>query len=196
MNESVAQKTQQLVMLAKRDDRAALEKLCSVYAERIRRVVRFRMGPQLRSQLESMDIVQEALYVGLRDLSQFTHERDGDFMRWLSHIAENRIRDNMDRMRAAKRDVRKEVSVGTWRGKRSPVVTTTPSVMLSRKEELDRLEMAMDRIKAEYREVLLLSKIEGLSHEEIGQKLNKSPNAVAKLLSRALVAAAREYRQI
>lgn len=195
MGESVVQKTQQLVALAKDGDQAAIERLCGVYAERIRRIVRFRMGPQLRSQMESMDIVQDALFAGLSDLGQFEYGKNGDFMRWLSRIAENRIKDNVDRMHAAKRDVRREAPVETWSAVRSPIVTTTPSVILARKEQYDHLESAMDRIKPEYREVIILSRIENRSNREIGRKLEISPNAVSKLLARAIVAVAKEYRK-
>ena len=194
MCESVAERTQQLVALAKEGDEAAVERLCRLYAERIRRIVRFRMGPQLRSQVESMDIVQDALFEGPRDLGQFEHGKDGDFMRWLSRIAENRIKDNVDRMHAAKRDVRREAPVETWSAVRSPIVTTTPSVVLARKEQYDHLESAMDRIKPEYREVIILSRIENRSNREIGRKLKISPNAVSKLLARAIVAVAKEYK--
>jgi len=144
--------------------------------------------------MESMDIVQDALFEGLRDLGQFKQGKDGDFMRWLSRIAENRIKDKIDRMHAAKRDVRKEVRVQTWRGIRPPIATTTPSIVFARKEQYDRLESAMDRIKPQYREVIIMAKIEGRSNQEIGRKLNMSQNAVSKLLSRAIVAVAKEYK--
>lgn len=194
MCESVVQRTQQLVALAKQGDEGAMARLFGIYAERIRRIVRFRMGPQLRSQMESMDIVQDALFAGLRDLGQFEYGKNGDFMRWLSRIAENRIKDNIDRMHAAKRDIRKEAAAQTWHRMRSPVVTTTPSVVLDRKEQYDHLESAMDRIKPQYREVILMAKIEGRPLQEIGRKLNLSQNAVSKLLSRAIVAVAKEYK--
>jgi RNA polymerase sigma-70 factor (ECF subfamily) len=60
--------------------------------------------------------------------------------------------------------------------------------VLSLREELDRLERAMDRLKPEYRQVVMLAKIEGLSCKEIAGRLSKSPAAVAMSLSRAIVA--------
>jgi len=75
-------------------------------------------------------------------------------------------------------------------------VTTTPSAVLVRSEELNRLERAMDRLKDEYREVLLLAKIEGLAHKDIAERMNRSAAAVAKLLSRAIVALANEFESL
>jgi RNA polymerase sigma-70 factor (subfamily 1) len=201
---SIDQNTHQLVSSAQKGDRFALEQLCNVYAERIRRIVRLRVGPELRTQLESMDLVQDALIAAVTDLKDFKDHDDGDFMRWLVKITENRIRDRVDHIHAAKRDIRRQVrpeddseneSSSGKPYQRSPIVTTTPSVMLARREELDRLEKAMDRLTDDYHKVLLLAKIEGLPHEQIAERMKRSPAAVAKLLSRAIVALANEFEK-
>jgi RNA polymerase sigma-70 factor (ECF subfamily) len=196
MSDLALKKTQQLVTMAQEGDDIALDQLCSVYGERIRRIVRFRMGPALRAQLESMDLVQETLIEAIKDLGDFTFSNDGDFLRWLSSIVENTIRDNVDRIHAAKRDVRRQVSLNRIATHTNhpgldghlPAATTTPSVVLSLREDLDKLEQAMDRLKPQYREVLVLAKIEGLSCKEIAAKQKKNPAAVAMSLSRAIVA--------
>jgi len=189
-------KTQQLVTLAKQGDRSALDQLCVVYGERIRRVIRLRMGKELRSRLESMDMVQDVLMCALRDLGDFTYISEGDFMRWLWKIAENRIRDNLDKLHADKRDIRKEIPLeddaSDSRNDRTrifePARNTTPSVIMSQREELDKLEKAVDKLKPEYRKVIILAKIEGLSYKEIGDRLGKSADAAGHLLLRAMVA--------
>jgi len=154
------------------------------------------MGKELRSKLESMDLVQDVLFSALRDLGDFTYKDEGDFLRWLSKIAENRLRDNVDKFHADKRDIRKEIRLdnhGPTTGGRffafpGPIHATTPSVIMSRKEELEELAKAMDELKPEYKEVIVLAKIEGLSYKEISDKLGKSSEAVRKLVSRAMAA--------
>lgn len=196
MNNRLSHKTQYLVTLAKEGDNSALNQLCNVYGERVRRIIRLRMGRELRSQLESMDLVQDVLVSALRDLGDFTYRSEGDFLRWLGKIAENRIRDNLDKLHAHKRDIRKEAPLydyaSTSRDDRArvlePARNTTPSVILSRREELDKLEKAIDQLKPEYREVIVLAKIDGLSYQEIGDRLGKSTDAVGHLLLRAMVA--------
>jgi len=59
---------------------------------------------------------------------------------------------------------------------------------MSKKEDLDKLEKAIDELKSDYREVIVLSKIDGLSYKEIGDRLGKSIDSVGHLLSRAMVA--------
>jgi RNA polymerase sigma-70 factor (ECF subfamily) len=71
---------------------------------------------------------------------------------------------------------------------RGPIQAATPSVILSKKEDLDKLEKALDKLKPEYREVIVLAKIEELSYAEIADRLGKSVNAVGHLISRAMIA--------
>ena len=80
MSNLALKKTQQLVTMAQEGDNTALDQLCSVYGERVRRIVRFRMGPALRANLESMDLTQEALIEAIKDLGDFTFSNDGDFL--------------------------------------------------------------------------------------------------------------------
>ena len=192
---NIDQKTQELVTLAKGGNEPALEQLCRIYGERVRRIIRLRMGNELRSKLESMDMVQDVLMCAFRDLEEFTYTSEGDFLRWLGQIAENRIRDNLDKLRADKRDIRKEIPLQDDATKSrddrarvfEPARNTTPSVILSKKEELDKLEKAIDKLKPEYKEVIIWAKIDGLSYKEIGSRLGKSADAAGHLLLRAMV---------
>ncbi len=196
MRDNFANRTQQLVALAKDGNDSALNQLCNVYGERVHWIIRLRMGKELRSKLESMDLVQDVLVSALRDLGDFTYKDEGDFLRWLSKIAENRLRDNVDKLHADKRDIRKEVRLdnhgpttgGRFFAVRGPIHATTPSVIMSRREDLDELAKAVDELKPEYKEVIVLTKIEGLSYKEISDKLGKSSEAVRKLVSRAMAA--------
>ena len=189
-------KTERLVALAQAGDNSALDQLCRVYGERIRRIVRLRMGSEIRSKLDSMDVVQDALFSAFEGLSGFVYKNEGDFLRWLSTIAQNALRDNLDRLHADKRDIRREIPLGsntrtTARGSvKTPraIEPTTPSVIMSRKEELDKLEKAMDKLKPEYREVIVWAKIDRLSYREIGERLSKSADAAGHLLLRAMEA--------
>jgi RNA polymerase sigma-70 factor (ECF subfamily) len=154
------------------------------------------MGKELRSKLESVDLVQDVFVSALKDLGNFTYKNEGDFLRWLSGITENRLRDNLDKLHADKRDIRKEVRLNTHRptiedsfaAALEPIDATTPSVIFSKREELSKLAKAIDALKPEYREVIVLTKVEGLSYREIGDKLGRSADAARMLFSRAMAA--------
>ncbi|MHC4191676.1 MAG: sigma-70 family RNA polymerase sigma factor [Planctomycetota bacterium] len=193
MRNTVDQKTQHLVALG---DESALDRLCTVYGPRVLWLVRLRMGKELRSKLESVDLVQDVFISALKDLGNFTYRNEGDFVRWLARITENRLRDNLDKLHADKRDIRKEVRLNTHKptiedsfaAALEPIDATTPSVIISKREEFDQLAKAIDKLKPEYREVIVLTKVEGLSYSQIGDKLGRSADAARMLFSRAMAA--------
>ncbi|MHC4594406.1 MAG: sigma-70 family RNA polymerase sigma factor [Planctomycetota bacterium] len=204
MRHTTVRKTQELVALAQDGDNSALDQLCRVYGERVQRIVRLRMGRELRGKLESMDLVQDAFVAAVKDLGNFEYRNDGDFLRWMSKIAENRIRDNLKRLHRDKRDIRREAPIDyrvpTAEGSPAlmpePIRTTTPSVIVSVSEELDKLENAMNLLKPEYREVIVLTQIEGLPFKEIGDMLGKSPDAVRMLVARAMAALTSAFERV
>lgn len=189
-------KTQHLVALAKEGDAAAVNQLCDVYGERVRRMIRFRLDRRLRPKLDSVDVVQDVLILALGRLQDFSYSNEGDFLRWLSRIAENKLRDIWDQFHAGKRDIHKEIpfrkeggnTAGDALGAAEPVGETTPSVIMRKKEALDKLEKALDQLKPQYKEIIVLKRIEGLSHAEIAARLGTSARAVRMLLARAMAA--------
>ncbi|MHC4206846.1 MAG: sigma-70 family RNA polymerase sigma factor [Planctomycetota bacterium] len=204
MKHSFDSNTRQLVTFAKKGDELALNQLCSVYAERVKWMVRFRMNKEVRSKMESMDLVQEVMIHVLRGLGDFTYENEGDFVRWLSKIAENAFYDNLDKLYAGKRNIRREArldvfksgSAGNFKGVPGPIDVTTPSSIMSKREDLVRLEKSIDKLKPKYREVIILAKIEQLSYNQIGEKLGVSAAAVKMLVSRAIVELAGAFGSI
>ena len=196
MRLTVNDRTRHLVALAQDGGESALNQLCKVYGPRVLWIIRLRMGAELRSKLESVDLVQDVFLSALKDLGSFTYKTEGDFLRWLSRIAENRLRNQLQRLHANKRDIRKEVRLNGYRptaedslvAALDAVDTRTPSAIMSKREELDKLAKAIDALRPEYREVIVLTKVEGLSYREIGDKLGRSADAARMLFSRAMAA--------
>jgi RNA polymerase sigma-70 factor (ECF subfamily) len=151
-----------------------------------------------------MDLVQDAFVAAVKDLGQFEYRDEGDFLRWMSKIAENKIRDNLKRLHADKRDIRREVPIDhrvptagdSCPRMPEPIRTTTPSVIFSVSEELDKLENAMNLLKPQYREVIVLNQIDGLSLKKIGDRLSKSPDAVRMLVARAMASLASAFERV
>jgi RNA polymerase sigma-70 factor (ECF subfamily) len=162
------------------------------------------MGREIRPRLDSMDLVQDALISALGGLKDFTYKNEGDFLRWLARITQNQLRDNLDKIYTDKRDIRKEVRLENYGpttgrgfvGNPDPIAATTPSVIMSKKEDLDKLERAIDQLKPDYREVIVLAKVEGLSYKEIADKLGKTIDSVGHLLSRAMLALTETFAAI
>ena len=124
--------TEQLLTLAREGDESALDRLCRIYSERVRWMIRLRMGGELRSKLESMDVVQDALIHALGGLESFTYTNEGDFVRWLSKIVEHTLCEHWDRLHADKRNIRKEVRLRSLRSTTGSSARSAPRVMRQR----------------------------------------------------------------
>ncbi|GJM23040.1 MAG: hypothetical protein DHS20C15_29550 [Planctomycetota bacterium] len=100
--------TLQLVHRAQAGDREALDALFARYEDRVRAIVRMRLGRRLRQRVESGDILQNTFMAALEGLDRFEVRNEASFIAWLSRIAEYQIRDAADFHRAAKRDLDRE----------------------------------------------------------------------------------------
>ena len=63
----------------------------------------------------------------------------------------------------------------------------TPDQAVIAAEEWSRVEAAFDQLTSDQREVVTLTRIVGLSHADVGEKLGKKPEAVRQIMHRALV---------
>jgi len=59
-----------------------------------------------------------------------------------------------------------------------------------------RLEKAIDALKPEYKEIIILTKIEGLGYQDIAERVGKSSEAVRKLVSRAMTALINAFESV
>jgi RNA polymerase sigma-70 factor (ECF subfamily) len=69
-----------------------------------------------------------------------------------------------------------------------------PVTQADRKDRLELLAQAIEKLSDDHREVILQMKIEGRSAREIGERMGRSENAVHLLLSRALKRLAEELK--
>ena len=172
-------------------DPAAVEELLGQHLDGLRAFVRLRMGRLVRSREETVDVVQSICREVLGDLDRFEYRGAGAFRHWLYTRAENKLRDRGRFWRRERRDPAREVAgtldpgeeVGALAGAASLV---TPSQHATAKEELERLEAAFAELPADYREVILLARVVGLTHAEIAERIGRSTSATWTLLSRAL----------
>ena len=196
--------TQVLLRRVRTGDKEALNKLYNRYGLRVLAAVRARLGAELRQKVESWDIVQDAMMASLRNVSDFDNSSDGAFMRWLDQIVENRIRDKIDFFHAGKRDLRQECPLpGARLSDSSPPLdipnkngVPSPTKLLVLKEDLARLEKALDTLPQKSRELIVAVKIEQQTHQEIGDALGKSADAVRMQVNRAMAALTRAFQQL
>lgn len=199
--------TQILVEQAQGGDRDALNQLCNRYLQRVFAAVRIRLGAKLRRRVESCDIVQSVMMEAVRGIDRFEFRTEGAFLNYLNKLVENRIRDKADHWAAQKRNPDREVSVYGARSQDAAIPldipedsgALTPSRVLSLKEDLSRLETAMDLLaekSTEYWDLVVAVKIEGRTYREIAEETGTSEDAVRMRLKRATVALANTYSDL
>lgn len=165
------------------DPRNPVDTLVAKHLPALRAFVRLRMGHELRVREESCDIVQSVAREILEHAVRFQHGGEAGFRDWLFTMAHRKIVNRLEHWRAEKRDAAREADVvpEELRG-----LSASPSQHAAVREELQRLEAAFDALDPEPREVVILSRLVGLDHRAIAERLGKTEVAVRKILSRAL----------
>lgn len=153
------------------------------HRERLLSVIYLRMGPDLRTRMDPEDVLQDVAIEAIN--SWHTLSDPGSAGSWLVTLARRKVaRIIRDQVGVAARDPRREHAMKTdlpVADRRSGPVTAA-----DRKDRLALLAQAMEKLSDDYREVILLTKIEGLPAREVGERMDRSENAVNLLLSRAL----------
>ena len=167
-----------LVERARSGDRHAFEQLVGIYSDRVRRVAARRLSARLRERVGLDDVVQETFLRGFEGIGSFRWV-DGTkdcFLAWLLKILHNVI------CTAASEQKRRGLSALV-----EDVDAGGPSAsgVLRRHERFDRLRDALRRLKPDQRAVIQLVRIEGRAIRDAATILDKTPNAVSILLSRA-----------
>ena len=181
-----SQDSTELLQSARQGSPDALNLLYERCAGRLLGYIRLRLGRDLRARVESRDILQAALLKSVKHLDGFRGQDPRAFQAWLARIAEHEIRDRADHQQRLRRDAAREVPLDD----EAPVAAVTRSA-LSRillDERAQRLELALEGLSPEHRDVILMRKFEELSFAEIGSRLSRSEDAARMLFARALTA--------
>lgn len=166
-----------LVRKAQGGDQLAFQKLMSRSRERLGVVIQMRLGEGLRLRLEAGDLLQEVTVRALEAIHRFEWQGDGSFERWLQGVAENVI---LEACRKCGREPRLTVFEDM------PVPDISPSKHMRRSERFERLQEAIRELPEEYREVILLARIDGLKMREIAARMERTVSSVKNLLLRGM----------
>ena len=179
-----SESTRVLVERSKAGERAAFDLLIERHRSDLQVALVASVEPRLRDVLGLDELMQEAIVGAYTSLGRFEWRGEGSFAAWLRQIARNVVLAAIRKSRHySTLEIAREPSGGD----------PTPSRAARREERFDRLETAFDGLSPDHREVLRLSRLEGLGFTEIGGCMGRSPDAVRKLIVRALAELRRSF---
>lgn len=164
--------------------RVLFERHAGILKQRIDRWLPAR----LRRRLAVSDVLQETRIVAFSRREDFEIRGENAFRNWLLGIVEMKMREALRvHAGAAKRAVHHEVT----RGQRLDTAHfhgrgPSPSQVSIAAETEEVARRAMAELPEDYREVLRLTREEGLTLGEAAERMGRSPEAVRKLCGRAI----------
>jgi RNA polymerase sigma-70 factor (ECF subfamily) len=187
--------TERLLEQVDRGDPSATGALMQRHRDRLRRMIAFRLDSRLSARVDASDVVQEALAEAAEKLPQYARDRPLPFYPWLRQIAWQKIVHLHQRhLYRQKRTVFREQNLAGHVSELSRVELAQrlvapmagPSSIMQRKESAAKVQQAIERLRPNHREILLLRYVELLTVSEMSAVLNITPAAVKMRHIRAL----------
>jgi len=153
--------------------------------------VRKRLGPLLRRQHDTEDIMQSTLLQALRAAPRFLVSDRDQLRGLLVRMVENALRVQANHQRRQKRDIRREQPLQAAAGDTvldlDPMATVTnPGAAAERTETRDWVRLALELLDTDDREVIVLRDYDELPFGEIAERLGAAEDTVRMRYRRAL----------
>jgi RNA polymerase sigma-70 factor (ECF subfamily) len=185
---------EQLVSQARAGDNRARGRLLERYRPYLALLARVQLGRRLQGKVDAADLVQETFLNAHTHFDQFRGLGEQELTAWLRQILAaqlaNLVRHYLGTQR---RDVRLERDLAAEMEQSSHILDhglltrqKSPSEQAVHREEGVLLANALSRLPEDYREVLILRHLEGLTFPEAAQRMERSLDAVKKLWARGL----------
>jgi RNA polymerase sigma-70 factor (ECF subfamily) len=176
---------EELVRRFRDGDAGAFDDLVREYQDTVFSVA-YRM---VNDREDAADLAQEVFVKVYRNLAKF--RGDSKFSTWLYAIAMNTCRSGLRRTRRLRAVEGRSIdAMGGDEGRAMDPVDpdASPTAMLERREVRERVEQSVAELQPEFREVMVMRDIQGLSYDEIATALECSLGTVKSRLCRARMA--------
>jgi RNA polymerase sigma-70 factor (ECF subfamily) len=194
MNDDNAPDAESLLELARSGDAQALGQLLESHRGYLTVLARVQIGRRLQGKVDAADVVQDAFLGAYRDFNQFRGGTENEFLAWLrqvlAFVLANLVRHYQGTQR---RDVRLERQLAVELNQSSHALDrglvaqqSSPSQQAVRREQSVLLAEALARLPDEWRDLLILRHLEGLTFPEVAERLGRTLDSVKKQWPRAL----------
>lgn len=187
----------ELLQAARRQQLGSLGALLELYRNYLTILATTQLDRRLQRRVSPSDLVQETMLAAHQDFSSFRGESEREFLAWLRQILIHRLYRAIEvHLKSKRRDVRCEVSMeqACTALHNSAVNLTqvladreaTPSTPLQQQERAVAIANQLAKLAPQYREVIVLRNLQGLSFDEIAQRMHRNAGAVRMLWLRAV----------
>lgn len=186
-----------LLGLAREGQTEPLGKLLQLYRNYLTILATTQLDQRLRRRMNPSDLVQDAMLAAHRDFPKFRGQVEREFLAWLRQILINCLHHAIEtHLKAKRRDIRCEVSIEQVSAALDRSVMNfaqvladngpSPSAPAHERERAVALADQLAKLRSEYRDVIVLRNLQGLSFEEVAQRMDRSAGAVRMLWLRAI----------
>ena len=194
MDESVSPEAERLLWRARAGDKAALGQLLEMYRNYLELLARLQIGRRLQGKADPADVVQDTFLRAHRDFGLFRGDTEREWGGWLRQLLAAGLAQLVRRYYGTqRRDVRLEREMADELGRSSEALgaglaarQSSPSQQAAHREQAVLLADALRQLPEDYREVIILSHLEGLSFPEVARRMGRSLNSVKNLWARAV----------
>lgn len=166
------------------------------YQAWLRVLARNEIDSRFAGKFDPSDAVQQTLFAAWQDWDKFRGSAEAQRLAWLRQILAHQLAHLARHYGGTqKRDVSRELSLDQTLCRSAqrldailPAGDPSPSGVAAANEQRLQLAEALERLPADYRQVILLRNIEDLPYEEVARRMQRSVGAVRMLWVRALAA--------
>lgn len=184
----------ELLRLARRGVGPALGQLLERYRNYLKLLARLQIDQRLQGKADASDLVQETFLEAHRDFRQFRGTTEQALVAWLRQVLVSNLANLSRRYYGTgRRDVRLERALQKDVENSSRIMDhgliaphSSPSAQAAHREQAVLLADALGLLPEDYREVLILRHLEGMTFPDVSRKMNRSVDSVKKLWARGL----------
>ena len=175
----------------------ALGQVLQLYRNYLTILATTQLDRRLRRRVNPSDLVQDAMLAAHTDFAAFRGNSERELLAWLRQILINCLHHVIEtHLRAKMRDMRREISVeqvgatldrsaynfNQMLADRGP----SPSAPMLQRERAVALADQLSRLPSKYRDVIVLRNLQGLSFDEVADRMDRKPGTVRMLWLRAI----------
>jgi len=188
---------------ARQGNEQQLGRLLTLYRNYLTILATTQLDARLRRRVSPSDLVQEAMLGAYRDFPKFRGSSERELLAWLRQILINCLHHAYEaHIQAGRRDIRREVSLDDMnRALDRSVVRLahvladqgpSPSSPARERERAVAIADQLAKLRPDDRDVIVLRNLQGLSFEEVAERMGRKAGAVRMLWLRAI----ERFRQV